>query len=147
MRRIVILLVTLLSMAVSASAQLTIGDKAEGAQKLAVLQPEWAWLYRHDGHYFYVCRTDNRFDDWMWLDLGQTRDEAIGTLRSLRDTMAGCKRGETVRITSRGQAFTLVYGESLGARYFSVFGPRGTYAGSGPMNESALKKAQNYLAK
>ena len=147
MKKIAIIIVALLALAMPARAQLTIGEKSEGPKQLAVLQQMWAWLYQLDGRIYFVCKTDNRFDPWMYLDLGTTKDEAAQTVRSLIGALEEAKRGDEIRVQSQGETFLLVYEEILGAKAWMIY-PVQTemvYAGSGPMNMSALRKAVKYL--
>lgn len=149
MKKIVTILAALLLLSVSASAQLSIGGKSEGSKRLATLQAEWVWLYQSSGHYYYVSATTNQFDDPIWLDLGQTREEAAGTIQSLRDALADAKKGDQIEITSEGQTFALGCDVVLGTRCFWIHArkTRKTYAGMGQMTDASLRKGYNYLTK
>lgn len=149
MKKFALTIAALFIVAVSASAQLAIGGKSEGSKRLTTLQMEWAWLYQSDGRYYYVSKTTNQFDDWMWLDLGETQEEATGTIQSLRDALVGSQKGDKIEITSEGQTFALDFDQVLGTRCFWIHArkTRRSYAGMGQMTEASLKKAYNYLTK
>lgn len=149
MKKIITFLAAMLFVAVSASAQLSIGGKSESPKRLTTLQMEWAWLYQSGGHYYYVSKTTNQFDDWMWLDLGETPEDAASTVLSLRDAMAGSKKGDKIEITSEGEVFALDFDQVLGTRLFNIHARETNriYAGMGQMTEACLKKAYNFLTK
>ena len=109
----------------------------------------WAWLYENDGHVYYVCKTDNQFDSWIWLDLGQNYEEAAQTTGALIDALEAASKGDTLEIDSRGEKYLLSCDILLGARiyYIHPIDTRNVYAGVGPMNMSALKKALKFLKK
>lgn len=129
----------------SASAQLRIGAKSDGGKRLAVLQTQWCWLYELRGHYFFVSATDNQFDDWIWLDLGGSPAESVGTLDALLGVMEESKSGQTVEVESMGHKYTLTYGTSLGIPYFSIYSRE--RAGLGVMSKAAIRKACDHLNK
>ena len=135
--------------AIDANAQLTIGKKSEGIERMATLQQMWAWLYKTENGYFYVCKTTNQFDDSMWLDLGRTKEDAVATVSALIETLDGAKSGDNIEIESLGEKYLLICEVVLGAKSWDVraLDTRESYAGSGPMAMSALKKALKELQK
>lgn len=150
MKRITSIVAALLVFgAVNASAQLSIGNKSEGPERIATLQQMWAWLYRTQEGYFFVCKTDNQFDDSIWLDLGPTKEEAAATVQSLIDALNEATKGERLEIESRGEKYMLLCETTMGIKYWTVHGldTRTPYAGYGPMDPSALKKAMKELTK
>ena len=149
MKKALIIAAALIIGALSASAQLTIGKKSEGMKQLATLQQLWAWLYLQEGHYYFVMQTDNQFDNWMRLDLGETKEDAAETVRSLIAALQDAKRGESIEVESRGEKYILICEETLGMKAWMVRGvdTHESYAGSGPMGMPALRKALRYFEK
>lgn len=151
MNKIATILVALLIGAVSfnAQAQLTIGKKSEGAKQLVTVSQMWAWLYEADGHIFYVSKTTNRFDDLMWLDFGESYDEAAQTAQALLDALNDAKDGDLLDIESLGEKYFLSCDVTLGAKTWLIHASdtRRTYAGEGQMYSGALKKAIKFLTK
>lgn len=149
MKKAVIIAAALLVGVFSASAQMTIGKKTEGVQQLATLQTMWSWLYLQGDHYFFVTKTDNQFDDWMWLDLGGTKEEAKETVGSLIAALDEAERGDYIDVESRGEKYVLICDIALGMRSWNVraIDTRRSYAGSGPMSMPALRKALRYFDK
>ena len=149
MKKAVIIAAALLVGVFSASAQLTIGKKSEGVQQLATLQTMWTWLYLQGDHYLFVTKTDNQFDDWMWLDLGGTKEEAKETVNSLITALEEAERGNSIEVESRGEKYLLICDVSLGMKLWNIraIETRRSYAGSGPMSMPALRKALKYFDK
>ena len=149
MKKVVIIVAALLLGVLSASAQLTIGKKSEGLKQLATLQQMWAWLYLEEDHYYFVMKTDNEFDSWMRLDLGGTKEEAAETVQSLIAALEDAERGNSIEVESRGEKYLLICEVALGMKAWivSAIDTRQSYAGSGPMNMSALRKALKYFEK
>ena len=131
----------------SASAQLTIGKKNEAVKRVATLQQFVEWLYQMDDNYYYVMATNNEFDDWMWLELGGTKEEAATTTRSLIEALEGAERGESIEVESRGEKYLLTCNTFMGAKAWMVsdIKTRKAYAGDGPMNMSSLRKALKFF--
>lgn len=145
MKKILAIIAALLLGAFCASAQLNIGSTSDGVQKLATLSPEWNWLYYSGGHYMLVTKTTNQFDDWIWLDLGPTKEDVIKTLSDLVALLEGGKKGQQTVIESRGKEYTLIHGKALGVLLFNVSAP--SHAGLGNITIQALRKASTFLAK
>ena len=133
----------------SAQAQLSIGKKSDGAKQLTTLRPTFIWLYEADGHIFYVSKTDNQFDDWMWLDLGTSKEEAAQTVLDLSAALQDAEKGQSIEVESMGERYDLVATSMLGSKYFMVMArdTRKVYAGTGQIVESELRKAYKYLTK
>ena len=126
-----------------AFAQLKIGGTTEGSKRLSVLSMEWNWLYLVKNHYFLVTKTTNQFDDWIWLDLGDTQEVAAETIGSLIELL---ETGEKeTQIESLGKTYTLMYSSELGVKFFRVHSSE--RAGLGNITMQALKKAATYLQK
>lgn len=149
MKKAVIIVAALLAGVFSASAQLTIGQNTEGVQQLATLQSMWSWLYLQGDHYFFVTKTDNQFDDWMWLDLGGTKEEAKETVNSLIASLEEAGMGDYIQVESRGEKYVLICDVTLGMKSWDVraLDTRRSYAGSGPVSMTALRKALKYFDK
>lgn len=128
-----------------ASAQLKIGGTTEGSKRLAVLSMEWNWLYLVNNHYLFVTKTTNQFDDWIWLDLGETKEAAAETIDSLIELLTASKKGQETQVESLGKSYTLMCASELGVKYFHVHS--GERAGTGTMTMQSLKKAATYLQK
>lgn len=147
MKKICLLFAALLigSAVFDASAQLKIGSTKEGGKRLAVLQMEWNWLYLLNDHYFFVTKTTNQFDDWIWLDLGETKDMAIETVNSLIELLNNSKKDEDTEIESLGKPYTLMCTSALGIKYFNVYSS--DRSGLGNIQMQSLKKALTFLQK
>lgn len=128
-----------------ASAQLTIGSTTESSKRLAVLQMEWNWLYLVKDHYFFVTKTTNQFDEWIWLDLGDSKEVAAETVDSLIDLLASSQKDQETPIESLGKSYKLMSSSALGVKYFNVYSSE--RAGLGNITMQALKKAATYLQK
>ena len=145
MKKIVFAILAALVLAAPASAQLTIGSKMKGAELLKTLSPEWTYLYRQDGHYFFVSNSTNQFDPAIWLDLGETPAEAGKTIRALYEQMESAKKGDRVQIESEGQEYALVFDKVLGTPCFRIQSITTRRAGTGVMEKSVLRKAYDYF--
>ena len=149
MKKALIVAAALLVGVFSASAQLSIGKKSEGIRQLATLQQMWSWLYLQEDHYYFVTKTDNQFDDWMWLDLGGSKEEAKETVTSLIAALEEAEKGNSIDVESRGEKYLLICDVFLGMKSWNVHAieTRRSYAGTAPMNMPSLRKALKYFEK
>lgn len=133
----------------SASAQLQIGTKHEASVRLATIQQAWNWLYDVGGRIYFVTKTDNQFDDDIWLDLGEGREEAARTVLSLTEALEQAEKGDSIEVESRGERYLLTCTVIFGSRawYVSALDTRKVYAGKAPINDTALRKAYKTLTK
>lgn len=150
MKRILIIAAALLIGAgsFSAAGQLKIGETSEGAERLLTLSQLTRYLYRLGDHYYYVTITDNRFDDPIWLDLGDSPRSAAKTVYDLYQALENAKPRDRVNIESEGQPYVLVYEKMLGSPFFYIntgVGHQRPRAGSGGMEKPTLRKAYDYL--
>lgn len=133
----------------SASAQLKIQGSVEGPKKITTIAPQTAWLYERSGHIYYVGATTNRFDEWVWLDLGEGREAAAVTAQDLLDAIDATPEGDSLRIESEGDIFLLTRISILGSKTWSVSAveTRNAYAGTMMLEAIELKKVVKFLTK
>ena len=78
MNKIVSLLISLVTVAGIASAQISVRKSDAGKPvEMATLSMSWSWIYRIDDTYFLVMKSDNQFDDAYWLKMGVSKEECL----------------------------------------------------------------------
>lgn len=106
MKKIVILIIALMSLSSLANAQITIKGK-QNTETLLSIRMGFIRL-NYDGSYYLAMSTTNQFDDAMILPLGKNKQEAMTTTQSLIDISTTIKKGDCIEVESiYGQTFRI----------------------------------------
>ena len=144
MKRIAILAALLLA-AAPAHAQLNIRKATDKPKQEAVLAAQWNWLYTQEGTWYLVIKTDNRYDDMIWIDLGKDGESATTSIQQLLDMLDSLGDDERFEIDDR-------YGKAIRVSLYIIAGKRAGYrmvaegkAGEGYVTTAALKKGVQHI--
>lgn len=147
MRKILSILIFLVTFAGIADAQITIKKSDVGKPKqMTTLSMSWSWIYQADDSYFLVMKSDNQFDDHYWLKIGDTKEECLESLSALQEMMDNM--GETERYNvdnGMGESFSVTISRELGIKKLTFNGE--SYAGAGFLLASNLYKATKWIEK
>ena len=147
MRKILSILLSLVTFAGIADAQITIKKSDVGKPKqMTTLSMSWSWIYQADDSYFLVMKSDNQFDDWYWLKMGETKEECLESLSALQEMMDSM--GETERYNvdnGMGESFSVTLSRELGIKKLIFHGEH--YAGAGFLIAPNLTKATKWIEK
>ena len=147
MRKILSILIALVTFAGIADAQITIKKSDVGKPKqMTTLSMSWSWIYQADDSYFIVMKSDNQFDDHYWLKIGDTKEECLESLSALQEMMDNM--GETERYNvdnGMGESFSVTLSRELGIKKLTFNGE--SYAGAGFLLASNLSKAIKWIEK
>lgn len=129
---------------VSAYAQLDVKKVDDyKSEKIMTFNPEWAWLYENSDGYYLAAKSQNQFDSWVWLFLGDDKESALLTLQDLQAIIKDQK--EYVHVNSKGKNIILSYTTFLGSK--QIWMKMDGNCDYAPVTLSALKKAVKYLEK
>lgn len=106
MKKIIAIIITLLSFGAMADAQIQITHKSN-TKTLTSVRLGFISMLRNSGYFYLVFQTNSQFDDSMIIQLGKDKKESIETLQSLIDIIASMKKGDSVTINNLGQEFRL----------------------------------------
>lgn len=147
MRKILSILIALVTFAGIADAQISIKKSDVGKPKqMTTLSMSWSWIYQADDTYYIVMKSDNQFDDHYWLKIGDTKEECLESLSALQEMMDNM--GETERYNvdnGMGESFSVTISRELGIKKLTFNGE--FYAGAGFLLASNLTKATKWIEK
>ena len=147
MRKILLILVALVTFAGIADAQISIKKSDIGKPKqMTTLSMSWSWIYQADDSYFLVMKSDNQFDDWYWLKIGDSKEaclESITALQEMMDTMGESDRYDVDN--GAGETFSVTSTKELGIKKLIFHGEN--YAGAGFLIAPNLTKATKWIEK
>lgn len=147
MRKILSILIALVTFAGIADAQISIKKSDIGKPKqMTTLSMSWSWIYQADDSYFLVMKSDNHFDDWYWLKMGDTKEaclESITALKEMMDTMGESDRYDVDN--GAGETFSVTSTKELGIKKLIFHGEH--YAGAGFLIAPNLTKATKWIEK
>ena len=147
MRKILSILIALVTFAGNADAQITIKKSDIGKPKqMTTLSMSWSWIYQADDSYFLVMKSDNQFDDHYWLKIGDTKEaclESITALQEMMDTMGESDRYDVDN--GAGETFSVTSTKELGIKKLIFHGEN--YAGAGFLIAPNLTKAAKWIEK
>lgn len=147
MKKIIPILLALVAFAGSANAQITIKKSdVDRPEQLTILSPMWSWLYKSNNAYYLVMKSDNQFDDWFWLRIGETKDECLESIESLQELCKTITDKDRFEIDNgKGKQFIVTQYKALGITGLHFDG--GGYAGFGYLLPANLAKAQKWIQK
>lgn len=135
------LLIALLLMAASASAQVRITKNEHPVTQVAELTMVSSLMQR-DSTYFLMFVTDNRYDDPVLISLGEGVDEALASLDALDEMMDGVAKDETFFLEDMEGVEFLVSRIKL-TKYAAL--SSSTRAGKATLHRIAIERARNAL--
>ena len=139
MKKLVIILIALLSFGAMANAQIQVTHKSS-IQTLTSVRLGFISLMTNDGHFYLSFQTSNQFDDSMIIKLGEDKKEAIETLQSFISIIVSMKKGDSVTINSANKEFRLYrYAKNT----ILIFADG--YAGNSNTNKAEMEKFLDYL--
>ena len=147
MKKILPIIIALVAFSGIANAQISIKKSDVGrARQVATLAMYWSWIYQIDSTYYLVMKSDNQFDDSYWLRIGETKDECIGSLNSLKELAQTITDSDRFEIDN-GEHITFIATQykSMGIKGVKFQG-RG-HAGIGYILPSNLDKAIKWIEK
>lgn len=141
-----ILMALLCLTALGANAQIQI-QKTDKIVELTATVSQWNWLNKYGDQYLYSVKTDNRFDNFIFFSLGNTKEEAIASLQALIDAYETTSSDESLEVNEwKGDGMLLTpHNFGLGMTGYRVTGLG--YAGQGAMYLKGMQKAIDYLNK
>lgn len=147
MKKILSILIVLVSFAGITDAQISIKKSDVGKPiQMTTLSMSWSWIYQQDNSYFLVMKSDNQFDNWYWLKIGNTKEaclESIAALQEMMDTMEESDRYEVDN--GEGETFYVTSTTELGIKKLIFHGKK--YAGAGYLIAPNLTKATKWIEK
>ena len=147
MKKIAAILVALVTFAGIADAQISIKKSDVGKPKqMTTLSTSWSWIYQADESYFIVMKSDNQFDDWFWLKIGNNRDECLKSIASLQEMMDNMEETDRFDVDNgEGETFSVTLTRELGIKKMIFHGKN--YAGAGYLFASNFSKATKWIQK
>ena len=147
MKKILSLIAALVTITGIASAQINIKKSNVGKpQEMTTLSMYWSWIYKVDASYYIVMKSSNQFDDSFWLKIGNTRQEcleSISSLRDMMDTMDGSDRYDVDN--GEGKTFSVTSPTEFGVKKLIFHGKYN--AGTGYLLASNISKAKKWIEK
>ena len=145
MNKIVSLLISLVTVAGIASAQISVRKSDAGKPvEMATLSMSWSWIYRIDDTYFLVMKSDNQFDDAYWLKMGVSKEECLESVSALQEMMDNMGDSDRYDVDNgAGKTFTVTLTRELGIKKMVFRGDR--HAGAGFLIPSNLTKATKWI--
>jgi len=140
MTRFTLFLAALL-MAFSASGQVQITKNEHPLQKVSGLTQVSALMLR-DSTYYLMFITDNRYDDAIFISLGEGKEEALESLAALDEMMEGVAKDETFYLADIDGEQFLVSRIAM-TKYARL--TSSTRAGHATLHRVALKRAVQAL--
>lgn len=135
------LLIALLLMAASASAQVRITKNEHPVTQVAELTMVSSLMQR-DSTYFLMFVTDNRYDEPVLVSLGEGVDEALASLDALDEMMDGVAKDETFFLEDMDGVEFLVSRIKL-TKYAALTST--TRAGKATLHRVAIERARKAL--
>ena len=121
---ITIILALVASLSFTANAQIKVEKGERSIKEICNISLYWQWLYERtnsDGgkSYLLAMKSTNQFDDdFYWLDLGSTKEEALESAEALSEMLEGGKKGDVYTLLD-------MYGEKIVASVVSgMFGTK-----------------------
>lgn len=145
MKRLIFTIALALALCAPANAQLDIQKIGDKAEQVATLTAFWNWLYRIDDFWYLVTKTDNQFDDNIWIMIGDTDEAALTSVYQLEQLLEEMGEKEMFEVKGRdSKSVTLSVYKQMGARQgFQVY-KKGA-AGTGYIYKGGFKKAKAAL--
>lgn len=145
MKRIITIIIALVTIAGAAAAQIGVKKSDVGKPKqVATLSMSWSWIYQADDSYFIVMKSDNQFDDWYWLKIGDTKEKCLASLSALQEMMDNM--GDTDRYdvdNGMGESFSVTLSREFGVKKLTFRGKH--YAGAGFLLATNITKATKWI--
>ncbi len=139
-----LLLAVLVLISFSANAQLNVTSTTTNSlEKVATLSMEWVWLYQDSDGFYLTAKSQNQFDDWVWLRLGSDKDSCLRSLSDLQTIL----ESENKVITVKGKT------ESIRISSANILGSKQIWMKTegncdyAPVTSAAIKKAIKYFNK
>ena len=147
MRKILSILIALVTLAGIADAQIKVKKSDVGKPKqMTTLSMSWSWIYRANDSYFLVMKSDNQFDDWYWLKIGDTRKECLESISALQEMMENMGESDRYNVDNgMGESFSVTLSRELGIKKLTFNGEH--YAGAGFLLANNLTKATKWIEK
>jgi len=147
MKKIISILIALVTIAGVADAQITVRkSEAEVPQKLTTLSMYWSWIYSQNDSYYLVMNSTNEFDNNFWLKIGSNKEECLESLSSLLELFDTMEETDRFDIgNGEGESFSVTMGRELGIEKL-IFHGEG-YAGTGFLYASNISKAEKWIEK
>lgn len=141
------MLFALVTFAGIANAQITIKKSdVDKPKQMVTLSMLWSWIYKADGSYYIVMKSDNQFDDNYWLLIGDTQEECIESLSALQEMMDNMGEEERYEVDNgMGETFSVTLSRDLGIKKLTFHGD--SYAGAGYLLATNLSKAIKWIEK
>lgn len=147
MKKTILLFAALLAM-VPAFGQITLSKQEDGLVQAGVIAANWNWMYENkaDGTMFFVSKTNNQFDDLLWLKLGQDKQTCIESLRALVKLSETIAKDDVFFLEDQtGSKVTVTKYSVMGEKSLSLSDER--HAGIVILNRSVLNKAIDWCLK
>ena len=141
------LIASLLLLALPAHAQLNIRKAGEKPKEVAVLEAQWNWLYLQGDKWFLTTKTDNQFDDWIWILLGETGESAVESVKQLLDLQEVMGDDEVFEIDDRYEKTVMVSLYKMAGKRVGFRLNADGRAGTAFITTAALKKALQQINK
>lgn len=147
MKKILTILVALVTFTGIASAQISVKKSQFGKPKeMTTLSMSWSWIYKSDNSYYLTLKSDNQFDDWYWLNIGDNKQDCLNSISALKDLILTMRDTDAYNVDNgEGETFTVTIGKELGIRKLIFHGKY--HAGEGYLLESNLQKAAKWIEK
>ena len=147
MKKILSILIALVAFSEITDAQISIKKSDVGKPKqMATLSMSWSWIYQADNSYFLVMKSDNQFDDWYWLKIGNTKEACLESITALQEMMDIMEESDRYDVDNgAGETFSVTSTEELGVKKLIFHGEN--YAGAGFLIAPNLTKATKWIEK
>ena len=147
MKKILTIFLALVAFAGIADAQISIKKSDIGKPKqMTTLSMSWSWIYQADDAYYIVLKSDNQFDDWFWLKIGDTKEaclESITALQEMTENMGDSDRYDVDN--GEGETFSVTSTKEFGIKKLVFHSMH--HAGAGFLLSSNLTKAAKWIEK
>ena len=147
MKKIISILIALTTFAWIADAQISIKKSDVGKPKqMTTLSMSWSWIYQDGDSYYIVMKSDNEFDDWYWLKIGDTKEACLESVTALQEMLNNMGESDRFDVDNgEGESFSVTQTKDFGFKKLIFHGDH--YAGRGYLLGSNLKKAIKWIQK
>lgn len=142
MKKILILIVALLTIAMAADAQVQV-KKISTSEKIYSGRMGGISVDAIDGTYFLSIKSTNQFDKYYVICIGQNASEAVTSIESFIDIAKTITKGDSFEIETPTSTFTIYKGAFKNEIWFKASG----YAGYASTNVYEMNKILDAFVK
>ena len=113
MKKIILLIIALISLPMMADAQITIKEK-NSIETIKSLGMGWVTLTCSEDYYVLCIQSDNQFDDHYVIGLGSGKAKASASLQALVSIASTLKKNESVTFTTGSKEYSIHRGLTKG---------------------------------